>query len=581
MGRFIGDRVWRVSGVLTNTGATAVELARFNYLSGRLAGTRFLELNGAREQPVLREGRASTTQRADAEAYWQDMGVTWPRFADPVADEKGWFASTDYAAFTNGWNEPGWGFGFVAPGNAFGEIGYRGDGDSADMYAGVRLDGVTLGARKHLRLEEVLVWCGDLQSGLNLWMRTCAAELHARKSPPPMVGYCSWHQLYGDVRQQDVERATLEFQHWPVPPGGRLIQVDAGWQVAQGDWRPNGKFEDWRSLPARIAATGSVPGLWIAPLMVAAGHAIVKEHPDWLQRLPDGTPAITFPGGAAGVAGTDIHFLDPDHPAVQVFISDTFRRLESEGWRYFKVDFTYPVTGARYARGRTKTGFQSQRELYQQIRAALGPDVIVNACVGALARYAIGSADVARIGGDATFKFQNVKDSVHQSLSRFATNGLWFQADADCFSMRSLKSQLDAEERRLLTGTIGLSAGIFLTSDYPSQWSVEDAAFVRQFWNERGPRVPDEQYVAWTRDGEIIAYRVSHRDGSRALHRVALYNWTGESVTTFVALEAIHLGPRVRLTATAGSAGYSLDGGIISVTAQPPHSMRIVDLIES
>src|SRR5207245_388194 len=90
----------------------------------------------------------------------------------PISDEAGWFASTDYAAFTNAWNQPGWGFGFVAPGTAFGELGYRGDGDVAEVYAAVQLDGITLGAGKRLALEQLRVWRGGLQE----W----AAEAHRR-----------------------------------------------------------------------------------------------------------------------------------------------------------------------------------------------------------------------------------------------------------------------------------------------------------------------------------------------------------------------------------------------------------------
>jgi len=579
--RFLDNRVWKLSGVLTNTGTDTLELARFNYLNGRMAGTGFLELNGRREQPILRTGSAASAQRADVEAYWQAMGVTWPRFADPLTDERGWYASLDYAGFASSWDQPGWGFGFVAPGNAFGDIGYRGAGDAAEMYVGVQLDGIALAAGAHIALEETLVWCGDLQSGLKVWAYACARELHARESPPPMVGFCSWYRDYGAVRQEDVERATQEFQHWPAPPGKRLIQVDAGWQTMEGDWTPNSKFKQWSSLPARIAATGSVPGLWIAPLMVSSDHPIMRQHPDWLQRLQDGTPAITFPGHAAGSSGASIHFLDPDHPEVRLFISDTFKRLEKEGWRYFKIDFMYPVTGARYAPGRTRPELQSKRELYQLIRAALGPHAIINACDGALGRQFIGSADVARIGGDNSFNFPGVKTSVHQVLGRFAVNGVWLRADADCFTMRSGKSQLDEEERRLQTGTIGLSGGIFLTSDYPSEWSREGAEFVSRFWNQRGPIAPNDQYIARTPDGEIIAYRVSHRMGARTLHRVALYNWSDKVLTTSVALQAVHLPRRVRLKPSSDCPGCHLKEGIVSVVAQPPHSMRIVDLIQS
>lgn len=577
---FIENRVWRLAGTLTNTGASAVELARFNYLRARLAGTGFLELNGGREQPSWRQGQSNVAPRPDLESFWRGMGVVWPRFSDPLSDAEGWYASTDYAAFTNGWNQPGWGVGFVGPGNAFGEVGFKGEGTAAEIYAGVLLDGVTLDAGQTLVLEEALIWNGDLQSGLAMWAGACAKELRARKPAAPIVGYCSWYQLGGAVREADMERAIREFEHEPRPPGGRLVQLDAGWEASDGDWTPNEKFKNWRTLPGRIQATGSIPGLWIAPLMVSEGNPLALQHPEWLQRMADGQPAIRFPGAATGASAPKTFFLDPDLAPVKAFIAEAFHRLTAEGWRYFKIDFTYPVTGARFAPRRVKTSFQSQRELYALIRQTVGEDVVLNACIGAAGRYAIGSADVARVGGDASFSFTNVKDSLKQSLSRFTTNGIWFQADADVFTLRSVASKLNMEERRLQTGTLGLSGGIFLTSDFPSQWAPQDAEFVRQFWNDRGPIRPERQYVAWSKEGEIVAYRASFNAAAGWIHRVGLYNWDDKPRNTAVSLDAVRLSPKVCLMGGATREGYRLHDGVISVSEQPAHSMRIVDLSE-
>ena len=429
-------------------------------------------------------------------------------------------------------------------------------------------------------LEEALIWNGDLQSGLAMWASACATELRARIPAAPMVGYCSWYQLGGAVHEADMDRAIREFEHEPRPPGGRLVQLDAGWEASDGDWTPNEKFKNWRTLPDRIRATGSIPGLWIAPLMVSQGNRLALQHPEWLQRMANGEPVIKFPGAATGQSGLRTYFLDPELPPVRAFIAEAFRRLTAEGWRYFKIDFTYPVTGARFAPGRTQTSFQSQRELYALIRRTVGEDVVLNACIGAAGRYAIGSADVARVGGDASFSFTSVKESLKQSLSRFSTNGIWFQADADVFTLRSVASKLNIEERRLQTGTLGLSGGVFLTSDFPTQWAPEDAEFLRQFWNDRGPVRPERQYVAWSDEGEIVAYRASFHSARGWVHRVALYNWDGEPHSTSVSLHAVRLSAKVWLTREATQEGYRLVGGAINVPDQPAHSMRIINLTE-
>ncbi len=576
VGKFIDDRVWRFSGKLVNAGKVPVELARFHYWDGTATGgLKFLELMGPREQPCLRSGRATTSPRADFEQFWGGMGVKWPRLAEPIHDQAGWFVSTDVAALVAKWNTPGWGFGFVGPGRAFGEIGYRGSSADAQAYVGVLLDNIVVEPESSVTLEEPVVWCGDWQAGMDVWTHTAAAECDVRKTAAPLVGYCSWYQVGKGVTPDDMDRATREFADWPVPPGGRTVQLDDGYQVAPGDWSPNEKFKEaWPTLARRIQATGSVPGLWIAPTAVHETNAIVKEHPDWVQRLPDGEPAISF-----GNWGGRTYFLDVDHPEVRDYIRDLFEHFCGEGWRYFKIDFAYPITSARAACDRTKTTFQTQRDLMVLIREAVGPDVLLNSCSGPV-RYALGQADIVRLGGDIGMNYGTLRETLGQSLAWSPTNGVWWQGDPDVFSMRSENSGLSGEEKRILTGTIGLFGGTFLTSDFPSQWTADDAAYVRRFWNGEGPRVPRTQYVIRDADGRIVAYRVSYGDG-RPAHRVALYNLSDAACDIQLSLSDAHIDSSEGLDVAAESVaiGASLADGVVRVPKQPAHSVRIVDLV--
>jgi hypothetical protein len=576
--KFIDDRVWRFSGKLTNNGKGPVELARFHYWHGTVpAGLKFLELLGPREQPRLQSGRAKASPRADVEQFWGSMGVKWPRLAEPIHDQTGWFVSTDVAALVKKWNTPGWGFGFVGPGNAFGEIGYRGSSSGSQAFLGVLLDNIVLDPGATFTLEEALVWCGDWQSGMDVWARVAAAERGGRKPPSPLVGYCSWYQKTQAIMPEDIDRATREFAKWSVPPGGRTIQIDDGYQKGPGNWDPHDKFKAaWPGLAGRIAATGSVPGLWVAPTTVHESHPIVKEHPDWLQRLPSGEPAIAFRNW-----GGKTYYLEADHPEVRAFIRELFKRFCGEGWRYFKIDFAYPITSARVAYDRRKTEFQTQRDLFALIRESVGPNVLLNSCSGPV-RYVLGQADIVRLGGDIGFNYGTMHETLGQSLAWSPTHNVWWQGDPDVFTMRSEGTQLSAEEKRLLTGTIGLFGGTFLTSDFATQWTADEAAFVRRFWNERGPRPPQRQYVVYDADGAVEAYRVSYDDGRGSAHRVALYNWTDAARDNRLRLSDAHVDgtARVELAADAIAAGVVLKEGLITVPKQPAHSLRIVDLVE-
>ncbi len=137
--------------------------------------------------------------------------------------------------------------------------------------------------------------------------------------------------------------------------------------------------------------------------------------------------------------------------------------------------------------------------------------------------------------------------------------------------MRAERSKLSEEESYLLTGTLGLFGGLFVTSDWPSQWTGERAEAVREFWTAAGIRRPSGHRVLWSADGAPLSYRVSYDDKAAVRHRVALYNWTGEA-------RDVGLAGRYRLSAAARSKTLRMENGLILSKAQPPHSLRIANL---
>jgi len=297
----------------------------------------------------------------------------------------------------------------------------------------------------------------------------------------------------------------------------------------------------------------------------------VREHGDWLQRLPSGEPAVWLDNWGR------TYFLEPDHPEARAWIHALLRRFSTEGWKYLKLDFTYVITSARSACDAKKTRFRTLRDLYALIRDAVGPGVLINACIGTPSRYALGYADSARLGADMTHDFGAVQSLVQQILTRTGTHGVWWQGDPDCFAMFS--SRLSEEERRVLTGTIGLFGGLFLTADLPSQWNADETEFVRRFWSPAGPRTPRSHYVVWSAGGEVTAYRVSHGDTRSPAHGIGLYNWSEAPRDTGVRLSDTHLDPsHLRLTPESTAAGATLSDGMIRIPGQPPHSLRIVGL---
>lgn len=457
---------------------------------------------------------------------------------------------------------------------AFGEIGFRTQGEPR-FFIGQVLDNILLEPGETRAMDKVMLWYGDWQAGLNEWIVSCARELGAGLPKPAPVGYCSWYQRGQKVTLADMQRATQEFAAWPRARGGRLIQIDDGYQIMPGNWQPNAKFAGkWRELARDIAGTGSIPGTYLAPLTIHESHPLVQSQPQMLQRLADGTLPISFANW-----GGNTYYVEPDHPRAKDFMRKFFVDAKLEGWQYIKIDFTYGISTARVAYDRKLTTFQSSRNLYKLFREAAGPEMILNGCIGEPGRYAIGLVDAARIGGDIGAKWQVVKENLINILLFAPTNGVWWQADPDVFYMRRENSALSAEESFVLTGTLGLMGGLFLTSDLPSQWPADAQALLREFWNDSSPVPPAEQRIVVDKDGGMRAYRVSYAHGATLRHRVALYNWSDTPQAAILSLADTGIEPTgLRLANKIYGRGIRLNEGALICDSQPPHSLRIADL---
>ena len=569
---------YRIGGQLRNTSAQAIELARFHYLDGQVPNHELKLLNESGH--VIRPDGASEPLKKNHESNWARQGVTWLRLAEPMHTRPNMAFSIDMGGLTTDLNSPGFFFGFTGPGTAFGEIGIRMKEPATPFYLAVLLDAVLLKPSESRPLENALISFGDPQDELRNWILACRDAMGPARVPSPLVGYCSWYQLYQGVKPADIRKAMAEFSSFPTPPGGKTIQIDDGFQVMPGDWSGRG---DWKEampkLPAEMEAKGFIPGLWVAPTAIHASHPIVHDHPDWLQRDASGKPCVRFSNWKSfdpKNPDDGTYFLEPDHPQARQFIRTTLQKLRAQGWRYIKIDFAYNGSDGRLKYDRSKTSFQSLRSQWQLFREALGDDALINACTGGWWRYTIGVVDLQRIGGDIAAKPDVVRKKISDLMFRTHANGVWFQADPDVFHLRHQKSGLNFEEAHLLAGTVGLLGGAFLTSDFSSQWDDPASAVVRRYWNERGPQVPAAVRLRQTGSGlpEVlaVAYDSQH-------YALGFYNWDDHSHDVSVRLADLHIPADAGLSCRLDSAGqepFSLRDGLLTITAQPSNSLRII-----
>ena len=93
------------------------------------------------------------------------------------------------------------------------------------------------------------------------------------------VGWCSWYELYGDVKESDILRnVELLISHPEL--GVEFVQLDDGYQAAIGDWLScNRKFpHGLKAVAKHIQAHGFKAGIWVAPFLAGHSSTIFKRH---------------------------------------------------------------------------------------------------------------------------------------------------------------------------------------------------------------------------------------------------------------------------------------------------------------
>ena len=148
--------------------------------------------------------------------------------------------------------------------------------------------------------------------------------------------------------------------------------------------------------------------------------------------------------------------------------------------------------------------------------------------------------------------------------------------------MRGENTSLTKDENFLLTGSIGLIGGTFLTSDYPSQWDAQAEKAVDLFWTKEGPRIPYKHFVLYDDQNNIKAYLVSYNDGKKPDHRLGIYNWESSEQNTKILISDLQLDHSLKWNVSAliqnHKVGYS--NGEVLVASQPAHSLSIVNLTD-
>jgi alpha-galactosidase len=105
--------------------------------------------------------------------------------------------------------------------------------------------------------------------------------------------------------------------------GFKWVDVDDGYQIAEGDWEPNDRFpggdKDMRRLTDAIHAHGLKAKLWWAPLAADPGSNILEKRPEMLLMTVDRTPQY--------ITWWNSYYLSPVNRYTQEYTRDLVKRF--------------------------------------------------------------------------------------------------------------------------------------------------------------------------------------------------------------------------------------------------------------
>ena len=117
--------------------------------------------------------------------------------------------------------------------------------------------------------------------------------------------------------------------------GFRWVDVDDGYQIAEGDWTTNSRFpggdKDMRRMTDAIHQRGMKAKLWWAPLAADPGTKLLKEHPEMMLRTAEWAPEF--------ITWWDSWYLSPVSEATDAYTKDLLKMF-MQRWNFdgLKID---------------------------------------------------------------------------------------------------------------------------------------------------------------------------------------------------------------------------------------------------
>jgi len=225
---------------------------------------------------------------------------------------------------------------------------------------------------------------GDYFNALRVFSEYMQAHVGITMQPSEPEAFepvwCAWG--YGRPFKMNMVLGTLDKV---AEMGFTWVDIDDGYQIAEGDWNTNQYFPggdaDMRHITDEVHKRGMKAKLWWAPLAADPDTKLVKEHPEML--------LMTEEWAHEYITWWDSWYLSPINPAVDEYTRDLLKMF-MQRWNFdgLKIDGQHlnccmpdynELTGLDNAWEAPEKMYTYYEKIYKQARQ-IKPDAVIQIC---------------------------------------------------------------------------------------------------------------------------------------------------------------------------------------------------------
>jgi alpha-galactosidase len=452
---------------------------------------------------------------------------------------------------------------------------------------------------KELSSETVMFAAGgDYHAQLEAYGAAVRRLHHARVSSQPPMGWWSWTAFYGGITQGEVLTNADWLAKHLESLGFNFCHIDEGYDYARGEYITANatQFPDgMRKLGYQITRMGLHLGVWTAPFEVSERAWVYQHHKDWLVHDAKGEP-IEIGSVHRGI--DKLYSLDTTNPGAQKYLRETYRVLTREwGVRYIKLDFMDSSAIEGYFDRPHTTALEAERIGLKIIRDAVGDGVLLDKD-GSAMLVPVGLVDEGRIAPDTGHSFRASRDADPNIAARYYMNGNFYISDPDAFSVstevepqqswHNRRQPLSPDEAEVQAVIAAVAGGMYdIGDDLPTLASVPDRLALVENRNllsmvELRRAATPLDLMSFSAQDEMPSEYFLKEDARQSM--LAVFNWTDEPRSHDLRLTDLGLaegGAYQAYDALHADTPVAIKSGGISISQQPPHSVRLIKIINS